>query len=158
MHDVANPVVVSDNIVLTPSQDNVSPLSQSPRFNQSSSQNRQTQRLLLKKHARSLEQTNTSNPKLRHSTSLEKFPGNRSWLKPSLSLGNIQMYKSLRQGSLSGTVFSSTESLTEEPEPIEPIYDAFNHGIKKIQSHFIINVLNRVLTCTENSTRLGLAL
>ena len=133
MHDVANPVPVPDNIMLTPSQDNVSPLSQSPRFNQSSSLNKQTQRLLLKKHARSLEQTNTSNPKLRHSASLEKFPGNRSWLKPSLSLGNIQMYKSLRQGSLSGTVFSSTESLTEEPEPIEPNYGAFNHGKKQFK-------------------------
>ena len=151
MHDVANPVVVSDNIVLTPSQDNVSPLSQSPRFNQSSSLNRQTQRLLLKKHARSLEQTNTSDPKLRHSTSLEKFPGNRSWLKPSLSLGNIQMYKSLRQGSLSGTVFSSTESLTEEPEPIEPNYGAFNHGKKqfKLASYkksSLIHVDNRLLS------------
>ena len=126
--DVANPVVNPDNIMLTPSKDDISPLSPSPRFNQSSSLNRQTQHHLLKKHARSLEQTHTSNPKLRQSASLEKFPGNRSWLKPSLSLGNIQMYKSLRQGSLSGTVFSSTESLVEEPEPMEPNYDALNQG------------------------------
>ena len=133
MHDVANPVAVPDNIMLTPSQDNVSPLSQSPRFNQSSSLNRQTQRHLLKKHARSLEQTHTSNPKLRQSASLEKFPGNRSWLKPSLSLGNIQMYKSLRQGSLSGTVFSSTESLVEEPEPMERNYIAFNQGKNQLR-------------------------
>ena len=95
----------------------------------------QTQRHLLKKHARSLDQSHTSNLKLRQSASLEKFPGNRSWLKPSLSLGNIQMYKSLRQGSLSGTVFSSTESLVEEPEPMEPNYDAFNQG--KNQFRFI---------------------
>ena len=115
-------------MLLTPSKDDISPLSQSPRFNQSSSRNGQTQRHLLKKHARSLEQTHNSNPKLRHSASLEQFPGNRSWLKPSLSLGNIQMYKSLRQGSLSGTVFSSTESLVEEPEPMEPNYDALNQG------------------------------
>ena len=126
--DVANPVVNPDNIMLTPSKDDISPQSQSPRFNQSSSLNRQTQHHLLKKHARSLEQTQTSSPNLLQSASLEKFPGNRSWLKPSLSLGNIQMYKSLRQGSLSGTVFSSTESLVEEPEPMEPNYDALNQG------------------------------
>ena len=133
--DVANPVVNPDNIMLTPSKDDISPLSQSPRFNQSSSLNRQTQRHLLKKHARSLEQTHTSSPKLRQSASLEKFPGNRSWLKPSLSLGNIQMHKPLRQGSLSGMVFSSTESLIEEPEPMEPNCDAFNQG--KNQFRFI---------------------
>ena len=121
--------------MLTPSKDDISSLSQSPRFNQSSSRNRETQRHLLKKHARSLEQTHNSNPKLRHSASLEKFPGNRSWLKPSLSLGNIQMHKPSRQGSLGGMVFSSTESLIEEPEPMEPNCDAFNQG--KNQFRFI---------------------
>ena len=139
MFDVANPVVIPDNIMLTPSKDDISSLSQSPRFNQSSSRNRETQRHLLKKHARSLEQTHNSNPKLRHSASLEKFPGNRSWLKPSLSLGNIQMYKSLRQGSFSGTMFSSTESLTEEPEPMEPNYNAFNKGKNPFRFLYPIN-------------------
>ena len=114
--------------MLTPSKDDISSPSQSPRLNQSSSLNRQNQRHLLKKHATSLDQTHNFNPKLRQSASLEKFPRNRSWLKPSLSLGNIQMYKPSRQGSLGGMVFSSTESLTEEPEPLEPNYDAYHKG------------------------------
>ena len=52
------------------------------------------------------------------------------------------MYKSLRQGSLSGTVFSSTESLVEEPEPMEPNYDAFNQG--KNQFRFISYQMTKV--------------
>ena len=140
--------------MLTPSKDDISPLSQSPRFNQSSSLNMQTQRHLLKKHARSLDQSHTSNLKLRQSASLEKFPGNRSWLKPSLSLGNIQMYKSLRQGSLSGTVFSSTESLVEEPEPMEPNYDALNQGNNqfKFTSYQNIIIFNLVMEINAYQT------
>ena len=65
------------------------------------------------------------------------------------------MYKSLRQGSFSGTMFSSTESLTEEPEPMEPNYNAFNKGKNPFRFLYPINgfwilFINQTLEMTLN--------
>ena len=77
---------------------------------------RHNKRPQLQKQATCSEQYYKSTPKLFHSSSLEKFPGHSTRLKPSLSLGNFPPFKQRYHESFSGTGFSSAESLLEEPE------------------------------------------
>ena len=93
-----------------------SPIPPSPRS--VTARIRQNKRPQLQKQATCAEKYYKSTPKLFHSSSLEKFPGHSSCLKPSLSLGNFPPLKQRYHESFSGTCFSSVESLMEEPEPV----------------------------------------
>ena len=118
LHYLLNSIYVTGLTVQGQTNGPLSPYPTSPRLNQSSVTIRPNKRNFLKKQASYAEQCYKSTPpKLVHSASLEKFPGNRSWIKPSLSLGNIPSYKQRLHGSIA---FSSSESLIEEPEPNEP--------------------------------------
>ena len=81
---------------------------------------RSNKHTLLKKQTSCVEQHPKPTKTLRHSASLERFPGHLSWLKPSLSLGNIPSQRQRLHGGIGGAAFNSSESLLEEPELMDP--------------------------------------